>query len=114
MDKCYNPTTGRPYTSGVLERALRSLHFSVDPTRSAKQQAFDALPKLQSCFPIERARMRFKLALPLVAEEELCRLLEAHAHTREVEDRSGEAVSSACACDMCNAWSKDRLTVLFF
>lgn len=64
VDKCVNPATGRPYPAGVLDRALRAAHFAVDPQRSAKQQALgDALPRLQQAFPIQRARMRFKLML---------------------------------------------------
>ena len=38
-EKCVNPQSSKPYTLTVLERALRDIHFSVDPKRSAKQQA---------------------------------------------------------------------------
>lgn len=38
-EKCINPKTQRPYTITMIERALRDCHFSVDPKRSAKQQA---------------------------------------------------------------------------
>ena len=38
-EKCVNPQSSKPYTITVLERALRDIHFSVDPKRSAKQQA---------------------------------------------------------------------------
>lgn len=47
--------------AGVLERAVRGLHFNVDPKRSAKQQALELIPKLQEQFPIARAAMRFKV-----------------------------------------------------
>ena len=36
-EKCVNPETARPYTLGVLERALRDIHFNPDPKKSAKQ-----------------------------------------------------------------------------
>jgi ribosome maturation protein SDO1 len=36
----------------------------VDPTKSAKQQALAALPRLQKVFPIKRAEMRFRLTVP--------------------------------------------------
>ena len=62
VEKCVNPETNRPYPPGVIERALREIHFSVDPMKGAKQQALAALPKLQTVFPIERAPMRFKFA----------------------------------------------------
>ena len=37
-DKCVNPITKRPYTVGVIERAMKDVHFSVKPTKSTKQQ----------------------------------------------------------------------------
>ncbi len=63
VEKCVNPNTNRPYPPGMIERALREIHFSVDPMRSAKQQALAAIPKLSAVFPIKRAAMRFKLVV---------------------------------------------------
>ena len=37
-DKCVNPETKRPYPVGVIERAMKDIHFSVIPTRTTKQQ----------------------------------------------------------------------------
>jgi ribosome maturation protein SDO1 len=48
----------------MIERALKEIHFSVDPMKGAKQQALAALPKLQTIFPIMRAAMRFKFTVP--------------------------------------------------
>lgn len=42
VEKCVNTQTQRPYTISMLERALRDIHFSVDPKRGAKQQALEA------------------------------------------------------------------------
>lgn len=86
VDKCVHPETGRPYTSGVLDRALRSVHFAVDPTRSAKQQALDALPRLQREFPIVRARMRFRVAVRREHAPQLRALLREQPHTLEGEE----------------------------
>ena len=63
VEKCVNPNTNRPYPPGMIERALKEIHFSVDPMRSAKQQALAAIPKLRAVFPIKRAAMRFKLVV---------------------------------------------------
>jgi ribosome maturation protein SDO1 len=41
VDKTINPTTSRPYTHTMLERALRDLHFNPDTRKSAKQQALE-------------------------------------------------------------------------
>ena len=35
-DKCVNPEDHVPYTVGMIERALRGMHFNVDLTKSAK------------------------------------------------------------------------------
>ena len=40
-EKCINPESNRPYTLSMLERALRDVHFSVDPKRPAKAQALE-------------------------------------------------------------------------
>ena len=38
-DKCVNPETSRPYTVGVVERAMKDAHVSIKPHKSTKQQA---------------------------------------------------------------------------
>ena len=37
-DMCVNPETKRPYTVGVIERAMKDIHFSVKQHKSTKQQ----------------------------------------------------------------------------
>ena len=39
-DKSVNPDTKRPYTVGVIERAMRDTHYAVKPNKSAKQQVY--------------------------------------------------------------------------
>ena len=63
-DKCVNPDTKRPYTVGLIERAMKDAHYSVKPTKSTKQQALDVIRLLKSTIQIERARMRLRLELP--------------------------------------------------
>lgn len=48
-----------------------------------------ALPLLQSRFPIERARMRLKLVVPLAARDELMELLRQHAAAIEEQELIG-------------------------
>lgn len=45
-DKCVNPETRRPYTVGVVERAMKDAHISVKPHKNTKQQV--SLVGLQS------------------------------------------------------------------
>jgi ribosome maturation protein SDO1 len=37
-EKCVDPTTQRPFTVSSIERAIKGLHYSIHPTRAAKQQ----------------------------------------------------------------------------
>ena len=70
VEKTINPETNRPYPHGMIESALKECHFSVDPTKSAKQQALAMIPKLAKLFPIKRAPMRFKFTVLAESEEE--------------------------------------------
>lgn len=95
VDKCVNPATGRPYTAGVLERALKAAHVALDPKRSAKQQALEALPRLQAQFPIERARMRFRIVAPAAAADALRAALAEQNASLEGEDVRSDTVVGA-------------------
>ncbi|BDA40780.1 Ribosome maturation protein SBDS [Coccomyxa sp. Obi] len=85
-EKCVNPGTQRPYTISMIERALKDVHFSVDPKRGAKQQALHALQQLKENLPIERARMRLKLQIPVTCRNDLMQLLAGQQATVESED----------------------------
>ncbi len=63
-DMCVNPETKRPYTVGVVERAMGDIHYSVKPHKSTKQQALEVIRLLKATMVIERARMRLRLVLP--------------------------------------------------
>jgi len=64
-EMCVNSLTKRPYTVSAIEDAIKNdIHFSVHPNRSAKQQALQAITKLQESVPICRADMRLQIMLP--------------------------------------------------
>lgn len=64
-EKCVNPDTQRPLTVSMVEKAMRDIHYSVKPSRNAKQQALDVirLLKEKEDFPIARAHMRLKCVM---------------------------------------------------
>lgn len=37
-ERCVDPTTGRPHTVSMVEKAMEAVHFSVNPSKSAKSQ----------------------------------------------------------------------------
>lgn len=65
-DRCVNPETRRPYTVTMIESAMADLHFSVNPNRTAKQQALELIKALKEAktLPIERAQMKVKIVMP--------------------------------------------------
>ena len=107
VDKCVNPATGRPYTAGVLERALKTAHVALDPKRSAKQQALEALPRLQAQFPIERARMRFRIAAPAAAADALRAALAEQSALVESEDTRNETFVGAFCLAHCLVFARN-------
>ena len=64
-EKSVNKSTGKQFTVGVIERALQEIHFNVNLTKSAKQQALAAIKALreQSTLSIERSKMRLLITL---------------------------------------------------
>ncbi|KAK3751515.1 hypothetical protein QZH41_019092, partial [Actinostola sp. cb2023] len=85
-DKCVNPETKRPYPVGVIERAMKDIHYSVVTTRSTKQQALEVIRQLKESMPIERAQMRLKLILPSKDAKRIKEKLKPMLSTIESEE----------------------------
>eukprot|EP01125_Pyxidicula_operculata_P013357 TRINITY_DN4429_c0_g1_i1.p1 TRINITY_DN4429_c0_g1~~TRINITY_DN4429_c0_g1_i1.p1 ORF type:complete len:261 (+),score=68.24 TRINITY_DN4429_c0_g1_i1:27-785(+) len=66
VEKCVNRETGQALTVGVVERAMKEIHVSVNPAKSAKQQALQVIKLLEekSNLPLERAKMKLQIILP--------------------------------------------------
>jgi len=91
VEKCINKETGQALTIGVVERAMREIHVSVNPSKSAKQQALVVIKLLEekSNLPIERAKMKLQLAIPkdqLEAHMEKIKALITKLETEKEED----------------------------
>jgi len=63
-EKCVNPDTKRPYPVGVIESAMKEVHYSVKPHKGTKMQALEVIKLLKETIPIEKAQMRIKVVLP--------------------------------------------------
>ncbi|PPQ95653.1 hypothetical protein CVT26_008682 [Gymnopilus dilepis] len=72
-EKCVDPATQRPYPVGIIEKAMSEAGFSVKPNKNAKSQVSECIKLLQSesNLPIQRARMRIKLSLPVADADRL-------------------------------------------
>ncbi|CDS82035.1 probable Shwachman-Bodian-Diamond syndrome protein [Sporisorium scitamineum] len=91
-EKCVDPGSQRPYTVGMIEKAMHDVHYSVKTGRSAKQQALDVIRLLQEkqTIPIERARMRVRITMPSKDGKKLKDKLLSLTDKVEDEDWSDE------------------------
>ncbi|PPQ67369.1 hypothetical protein CVT25_005948 [Psilocybe cyanescens] len=72
-EKCVDPSTQRPYPVGMIEKAMAEAGYSIKQNKNAKSQVSECIKILQtdSNLPIQRARMRIKLSLPIADAEKL-------------------------------------------
>ncbi|XP_033628299.1 ribosome maturation protein SBDS-like [Asterias rubens] len=99
-EKCVNPETKRPYTVGMIERAMKDIHISVKPNRGTKQQALDVIKKFKETetMPIDRAQMRLKILLPIKEGKKIKTKLKTMIKTMEREE-FGEQLEMVCLVD---------------
>ena len=76
-DKCVNPENNRPYTVGVIQNAMKEIHYGVNITKSAKSQALDVIKKLKSTMPIARAPMSLRVVFPSDRADQVLKELNA-------------------------------------
>lgn len=98
-DKCVNPDTKRPYPVGVIERAMKEIHYSVKPTRGTKQQALEVIKQLKESIPIARAQMRIRLSVPREFSKKIRDKLVQFAETVEAEEWDMGALDLVCLID---------------
>jgi ribosome maturation protein SDO1 len=67
-EKSVNPETDRPYTISMIQNAMKDIHYSVNLTKNAKQQALDVIRKLRKVMPIARVMMSLKITLAVPCE----------------------------------------------
>ncbi len=98
-EKCINPKSKKPYTIGVLERALKDIHFSADPKKPAKLQANETLPLLQAQFPIERAQMLLRIVVPVGSSQDFQALLSRRRAVVTEQNIEGDDLVVECCID---------------
>jgi len=80
-EKCINQETNKPLTVGLVERAMKDIHYNVHPSRSAKQQALDVIKQLKEVMPIQRAQMRLRIVIP-------------HADSKKIKERLVDLITT--------------------
>ena len=89
--KCINKETKRPFPVATIETAMKDLHFSINPNRSAKQQALEVIKMLSATMPIERAQMRIRIEVPLKVGKDVKKSVESLVATFESETFAASA-----------------------
>ncbi|KAI7823670.1 putative Shwachman-Bodian-diamond syndrome protein [Kickxella alabastrina] len=99
-EKCVNPSTQQPYTVTMIEKVMVDIHYSINPNRSAKQQALDVIRQIQeqNVVPIARAQMRVRIVMPAKDAKRLKdQILELIAKLEDEE--KGEVYELICLID---------------
>lgn len=100
-DMCVNPETKRPYTVTMIEQSMKNAHYSVNQTKSAKQQALEVIKLLQSSgtLPIERAQMKVRLDIPQKDAKRLKEKLHKLINKIEGEEFNATSLEIMCVID---------------
>lgn len=87
---CVDPKTKRPFSVGIIERAMRdTLHFAVVSNRPAKVQAQAVIKQLEEHMNIRRAHMRLRLTIPMSSAKATKEKLKDHVQSWEDEEWDG-------------------------
>ncbi|KAF9478701.1 Shwachman-Bodian-diamond syndrome protein [Pholiota conissans] len=89
-EKCVDPATQRPYPVGMVEKAMAEAGYSIKQNKNAKSQVSECIKLLQSDsnLPIQRARMRIKVSLPIADADKLRqKILESAEKVEQNETR---------------------------
>ncbi|KZT08920.1 Shwachman-Bodian-diamond syndrome protein [Laetiporus sulphureus 93-53] len=91
-EKCVDPATQRRYPVGVIEKAMVEAGFSARPGKNAKSQVSECIKLLQteSKLPIQRARMRISISMPVADSERLHDRIVETADTVEKDEKGIE------------------------
>jgi len=98
-DKCVNPETKRPYPVSMIEKAMKDLHFSINPNRNAKQQALTVIPQLKAIMPLERAQMRVRVVFSGKDSRKIRERLVKLTTSVESENWEGGELNMVCLID---------------
>jgi len=63
---CIDPRTGTPHPPIRIEQAMNQIKYSIDPFKSADEQARDVIEELRALLPIKMEQMR--VAVKILAE----------------------------------------------
>ncbi|TNV77250.1 hypothetical protein FGO68_gene9400 [Halteria grandinella] len=62
VSKCINTKDGKQFPVSIILKAMSEVNCKINPTQNSKKQALDFIKDLQKVIPIERAKMKLKIA----------------------------------------------------
>eukprot|EP00741_Cyanophora_paradoxa_P001391 tig00000488_g1346.t1 len=81
-EKCIDRTTQKPMPVTLIEKAMRDMHYSINPNKNAKQQALDLIKLIQQRLPdLQRAEMQIKVMIPEALAKKVKAELQPHVTT---------------------------------
>jgi len=100
-EKCVNPSTKRPYTVSLIEQSMKDAHYSINPTKNAKQLALEVIKLLQTSgtLPIERAEMKVKIDIPLKDAKKMKEKVHKLIKSTESEEYGADNLEIVCTID---------------
>jgi ribosome maturation protein SDO1 len=85
--QCVNSNTQRPLTATLVERAMKTIGFSVKLKKAPKAQALQLIRHLQKeRYPITRARIRLRFSVPPEHKDKLIEMLPIVESVEEREE----------------------------
>lgn len=79
VEKSINTDTGRPYSISMIQNAMKDIHYSVNLSKNAKQQALDVIRRLRKVMPIARSKLQLRITVPAASENEVKQMLVANS-----------------------------------
>eukprot|EP01133_Synstelium_polycarpum_P003503 gene3503-4002_t len=97
-EKCVNPETQRPIPVGIIEKAMKDVHYSLHPTKSSKQQSLEVIKQISAIIPIQRAQMRLNITINVKDPKAIRDKLAAQVQKIE-EENFENGLSMLCLVD---------------
>jgi ribosome maturation protein SDO1 len=80
-----NTTDGKQFPVSIILKAMAEANVKVNPKHDAKKQALEFIKELKKVIPIDRARMRLRVAVESEAQVEKLKEIITRDHAQDCE-----------------------------
>lgn len=91
-ERCVDPSSGRPVTVSMVEKAMHDIHYSVNANKNAKSQSGEVIKQIQEkgVLPLARAQMRVRITSPSKEGKNVKEKINDYVNKVEEEDWTNE------------------------